>query len=408
MVPRRRAEQQLAPLALPLPTGPVPVRRPGDRERPPLEARARVRAPRHGRLRRRLLGRRGPLRQGRSRRHPHARRGPQSRARDGDPPRAPDAMVPQHLVVGTGLGPAEPHGVPRRPDDRGVSRGARPVHAPRRRWPGRVPARAARLRQRDEHRAAVRRDRRPGLSKGRHQRPCRVRGRDGQAGRDRDEGRGVVSDHRAGRRGGRGPAPPPRQRARERDDRRSRTGRARSARRRLLRGDDRARERRRCVLRGPAASRRDRRGGADHAPGLRRDAVEQADLLLQRLEVARRRRCRRSPAERAVDRPERRLASLRRGRHPVDARQVGVPVVRRVGPRVPHRRPRAHRPRLRQVPAPRPLPGVVPEPQRRAAGVRVELRRREPAGPRLGGSASLGDRRPHGPPVPRSGSSTSC
>ena len=40
------------------------------------------------------------------------------------------------------------------------------------------------------------------------------------------------------------------------------------------------------------------------------------------------------------------------------------------------------RPRVRQVPAARAAAGVVPAPQRRAARVRVELRRREPARPR--------------------------
>ena len=65
VVPRRRPEQRLAALALPLPAGCLPVRRP-DRDQPrAVQARARVRADRHRHLRRRpLLDRRGPLRQG--------------------------------------------------------------------------------------------------------------------------------------------------------------------------------------------------------------------------------------------------------------------------------------------------------------------------------------------------------
>ena len=67
VVPRRRAEPRLEPLALPLPAARLPVRRPDRRERPARQARPRVRAARHGRLRRRpLLDRRGRLRQGRS------------------------------------------------------------------------------------------------------------------------------------------------------------------------------------------------------------------------------------------------------------------------------------------------------------------------------------------------------
>ncbi len=69
MVPRRRPEPRLEPLALPLPAGRVPVRGARRRERRARQARPRVRAARHRRLRRRpLLDRRGRLRQGRPRR----------------------------------------------------------------------------------------------------------------------------------------------------------------------------------------------------------------------------------------------------------------------------------------------------------------------------------------------------
>ena len=98
-------------------------------------------------------------------------------------------------------------------------------------------------------------------------------------------------------------------------------------------------------------------------------------------------------AERAADRSQRRLAPLRRRGHPLDARQVGVPVVRGLGPRVPRDHARPRRPGVREVPAARHVPGVVPAPQRRPARVRVVVRRRQPAGPRAGRARRLEHRR---------------
>ena len=66
------------------------------------------------------------------------------------------------------------------------------------------------------------------------------------------------------------------------------------------------------------------------------------------------------------------------------ARPLGVPLVRRLGPGLPRRHLRLRRPHLRQVPADRHVPGVVHAPQRGPAGLRVGLRRRQPAGARLG------------------------
>ena len=63
----------------------------------------------------------------------------------------------------------------------------------------------------------------------------------------------------------------------------------------------------------------------------------------------------------------------------------------------------APRPGVRQVPARRAAPRVVPAPERRAARVRVELRRRQPAGPRAGRAARLPHRRRPRPRVPRAG-----
>ena len=63
-------------------------------------------------------------------------------------------------------------------------------------------------------------------------------------------------------------------------------------------------------------------------------------------------------------------APQQRRRH-LDARHVGVPVVRRVGPRLPLRRARPRRPGVRQGAAAPALPRVVHAPQRPAARVRV-------------------------------------
>ena len=59
----------------------------------------------------------------------------------------------------------------------------------------------------------------------------------------------------------------------------------------------------------------------------------------------------RRPRRRHAARAQRRLAALQRLRRHLDAGPVGVPLVRRVGPRLPRRAARAHRPGVRQVPA---------------------------------------------------------
>ena len=68
-------------------------------------------------------------------------------------------------------------------------------------------------------------------------------------------------------------------------------------------------------------------------------------------------------------------------------------MVRVVGPRLPLRRARPRRPRLRQGAAPPAVPGVVHAPERPAARLRVVVQRREPAGARVGGAAGVRDRR---------------
>ena len=76
-------------------------------------------------------------------------------------------------------------------------------------------------------------------------------------------------------------------------------------------------------------------------------------------------------------------------RHHLDAGQVGVPVVRRVGPGLPHD-PAGHgRSRLRQAAARPDAAQRLPASERPAARLRVELRRRQSAGARLGDDAAL-------------------
>ena len=72
-------------------------------------------------------------------------------------------------------------------------------------------------------------------------------------------------------------------------------------------------------------------------------------------------------------------------RRHLDAGQVGVPLVRGVGPGLPLRHARARRPGVRQVAAAAPAAASGSmHPNGAAARVRVGLRRRQPAGPRAG------------------------
>ena len=89
--------------------------------------------------------------------------------------------------------------------------------------------------------------------------------------------------------------------------------------------------------------------------------------------------------ELAVDAP----VQLRRH---LDAGQVGVPVVRRMGSGVPLRPARARRLRVRQGPTDPAAARVVHASQRAVAGVRVGAQRRESARARLGRLARLQDR----------------
>ena len=88
-------------------------------------------------------------------------------------------------------------------------------------------------------------------------------------------------------------------------------------------------------------------------------------------------------------RPQRRVVPHAERRRYLHARQVGVPLVRRLGPGLPHDRAVARGLRLRQRAAPPDAPEPLQPPQRTDAGVRVELQRREPPGPRLGDDLPL-------------------
>ncbi len=94
----------------------------------------------------------------------------------------------------------------------------------------------------------------------------------------------------------------------------------------------------------------------------------------------------------APGRPQRRLAPCQHRRHSLHARQVGVPLVRGLGFGVPLPAAGAGGPGVRQGPARAPDPRVVHPSERPVAGLRVELRRRQSAGARLGHLAGLQDR----------------
>ena len=241
----------------------------------------------------------------------------------------------------------------------------------------RAPSRS--LRQRDQRAPALGR-RRARLPEGRHQRPRRLRGADRAPGQARDQGRSLVSA----------------QRRRGRDGDRcgcAFTGaRARGPRAGVHRHHAAAAPRGGRVLRRTHAGRPQRRRGGGDAPGLRGDALGQAVLPLRRRALAGRRPRLPAPSRGAPRGPQPRLAAPRQPRRHLHARQVGVPVVRRLGPGLPLRRPGPRRPRAGQEPADPDLPRVVHAPQRPAPRLRMGPLGRQPAGARLGGAARLRDR----------------
>ena len=161
----------------------------------------------------------------------------------------------------------------------------------------------------------------------------------------------------------------------------------------VRRHDDGAPARGRRVLRHRHPARPHRRRPRRDAPEPGRPAVVEAVLPLRREDVARRRPGAAGAAARAPARPQRAVGPPVQRRRHLDAGQVGVPVVRRVGPGVPLRAAGHRRRRVRQGAARADAARVVHAPERPAAGLRVGVRRRQPAGPCVGGVARLQDRR---------------
>ena len=174
----------------------------------------------------------------------------------------------------------------------------------------------------------------------------------------------------------------------------------------LRRGAGAAPRRGRRVLRRAAG--RARRSGCPErpAPGVRRHDLEQAVLPLRRDALARGRPDPAAAARIAPPRPQQRVAAPQQLRHHLDAGQMGVSLVRRLGPRVPLHPARADRRRVRQAAARDADARVVHAPERPAAGLRMGVLRRQPAGARLGRLAGVPDRpqaarRRRRPRVPR-------
>ena len=128
--------------------------------------------------------------------------------------------------------------------------------------------------------------------------------------------------------------------------------------------------------------------GPGDAPGARRDAVVQAVLRVRRPPLAA--RARRQPVG-AGRRPgaQRGLVPHGRRRRHLDAGQVGVPMVRGLGPGLPLRPAVARRRGLRQGAGRAAAAHALHAPERRDPGLRMELLRRQPAGHRVGGAVRL-------------------
>ena len=315
--------------------------------------------------------------------HPRSRsrvhnRGPEA----GRAARPADALVPQPVVLARRRRPA---GAAAGRRDRGASASS---EADRRRagralplLRGRRPA--AVHRERDQHAADLRRPQPHPVRQGQHQRLRRPRpaGR-GEPGADRDEGRGPLPpDGRPRRVPGRSGCGSPTSRRPTSPGQRRRRGPVRQPLRRGLPGS----RARRPTSSTPPSSRR-------------RSTPTQANVMRQALagmlwskqfyhyDVDKWLEERGSDpfkATRKAGAAQRPLAPHVQRRRHLDAGQVGVPLVRRLGPRLPRPRPDARRPGLRQAAAQADAARAVHAPQRPDPGLRVELRRRQPAGARL-------------------------
>ncbi len=119
----------------------------------------------------------------------------------------------------------------------------------------------------------------------------------------------------------------------------------------------------------------------------------QAVLPLQRAALAGRRPDADHAAREPPEGTQPRLGARRQPRRDLDARQVGVPLVRGLGPGVSHDHPEPRRSRIRQGAAAPDHARVVHEPERPAARLRVGLRRCQPAGARVRRAAGVHQRR---------------
>ncbi len=369
LLPRRDADAFVLARALPIPAARLSVRAAGRGERAPHARRPRVRDHRHRRLRRRpLLRRDGRARQGRPRRSVSGAVGRQPRPGRGDAGGVADALVPQHVVLG-----ARRRGLPAArtaPLDGGGQRDGGRRRAPdagalplRRRAGGRRGPRADLHRERDERRTAVRGAQSLGVLQGRLPRVRRAAAT-AEAVNPSRWGTKMAAVHSPGDPGGRRGAPAHAPDGGHRRERR----RAARALRRLRLGDDGAPERGGRLLRREDRSAEPGRAHG-RATGLRGAAVVAAVLRVRRAHLAGRRPVAARAAAGAQRRAERRLdASLQPRRH-LDAGQVGVPLVRVVGPGVPHAAVRAHRPVVRDGPADPVHARVVHAPERAAAGL---------------------------------------
>jgi len=379
LLPRLDADALVHADALQVPAARVPLRGAARREPPPDAEGPRVRALGHGAPRGRALLRRvRRIREGRPGRPARPDRGVQPRAGAGAARPAPDPLVPEHLELERREEAAvAPRGV----------EGPRPRparHRGRVRPPLRGGAGAPLHRERHQRRTPLRRAERRPSREGRLPRVRRGRARRrGEPRPHRHQVRGAVPDHRPGE-GERGrEAPPP----------------PRRDRRRHGRGEGLRRHVRGAQARGGRIPRRHRsgrplRGRAGRPPPVaRRDALVEAVLPLRRARLA---RGGSRPAEAgrvAATRPERRLGTPLLRRRPLHAGQVGVPLVRGLGPGLPLRAARDGRSRLREGAARAAPARVVHAPERPDRRIRVGLRRREPARPRLGREEGL---RPRG------------
>ena len=121
--------------------------------------------------------------------------------------------------------------------------------------------------------------------------------------------------------------------------------------------------------------------------------------------MAERRSAAAAAARKPQARPQLRLASPGRCRHHVHAGQMGISLVRGLGPRLPLRHAVLDRSRVRQGAARAAVPRMADESERRTAGLRMGVRRRQPARARLGGHAGVrerprSERRPRRPRFP--------